>query len=125
MAKGSKVLVIDDQLGIRKLLEEAISANGYDVLTLGKSIESITTIKNFQPEVILLDVKMPEMNGLDVIEAMTKEKIDIPIVLMTAYGELELVEDAKRMGVKHFLTKPFDILEMHELLNEILAKIPA
>jgi two-component system response regulator (stage 0 sporulation protein F) len=70
--------------------------------------------------VILLDVKMPGMNGMETLNEIRKIDRNVPVVMMTAYGELEIMEEAQNKGVKHQISKPFDLNELRALVKGIL-----
>ena len=117
---GAKILVVDDQRGVRKLLEELFRRDGYEVSLAADGLESVDMVKNFMPDVVLMDMKMPNMNGLEASREIFKIKPDLPIIMMTAYGEMEVVHKALEIGVKKYITKPFDVMELRRLVKEIL-----
>ncbi|MHB8918409.1 MAG: response regulator [Desulfocucumaceae bacterium] len=114
------LLIVDDQQGVRRLLYEAFSDEGYRVRMAAGGQEALLMASQEMPDIILLDIKMPVMNGLETLRELRKVNPDIPVLMMTAYGELEVVEGAKKLGVKHYLTKPFDLHEVRLLVKGIL-----
>ncbi|MHB1420614.1 MAG: response regulator, partial [Bacillota bacterium] len=74
------------------------------------------------PAVMVMDMKMPGMNGLEVLEELKRIPYNGPVIMMTAYGELEIVNQAKKLGVSHYITKPFDIDEMRSLVEQVLSE---
>lgn len=114
------LLIVDDQQGVRRLLYEAFSDEGYRVRMAAGGQEALLMASQEMPDIILLDIKMPVMNGLETLRELRKVNPDIPVLMMTAYGELEVVEGAKKLGVKHYLTKPFDLHEVSLLVKGIL-----
>ena len=103
------VLVVDDEKGIRHAFLKALENDGYTVFEAetGESTLSIVSIE--QPDVILLDMKLPDMSGLDVLKKL-KEKSSNPIVIMmTAFGDIELAVEAMQLGADNFRTKPFNV----------------
>ena len=117
---GHRILVVDDQLGVRKLLLEAFKDDGYDVELAASGQEAIEKVSKSRPEIILMDMKMPGMNGLDTLAEIEKIEKSIEVVIMTAYGELELVVEAKKMGIKEYITKPFDINELKDIVKRTI-----
>lgn len=115
-----KLLVVDDQIGVRRLLYEAFKDEGYIVRMAGGGIEALEKIKDEQPDLILMDMKMPGMNGLEVYDEISKLYDNLIVILMTAYGELEFINEAKKLGVRECITKPFDINELRILVKDIL-----
>lgn len=114
------LLVVDDQAGVRRLLGEALCDEGYKVETASSGTEAIKMISAVNPSLILLDIKMPVMNGLETLEGIRRIYPDVPVVMMTAYGELDIVIEAKKRGVKHYINKPFDLNEVRYLIKGLL-----
>lgn len=116
------LLIVDDQAGVRRLLYEAFSDEGYRVEMASSGPEAIKKVSSRIPSLILLDIKMPGMNGLETLEELRKITPEIPVVMMTAYGELDIVAEAKRRGVQHYITKPFDLNEVRYLIKGLLVE---
>lgn len=117
------LLIVDDQQGVRRLLYEAFSDEGYHVRMAEGGQEALKIVSQEMPDIILLDIKMPVMNGLETLRELRKMDPDVPVLMMTAYGEMEVVEAAKKMGVKHYIIKPFDLHEVRLLVKAILVDI--
>lgn len=117
---GRKLLIVDDQKGVRRLLEELFEKEGYEVSVASDGRESLDRVKESMPDLILMDMKMPNMNGLEASQEIFKINPDIPIIMMTAYGEMEVVQKALEIGVKRYITKPFDIVDLRNLVSEVL-----
>lgn len=116
----TKLLVVDDQMGVLKMLFEAFKDEGYQVELAGSGREAIDKVRREVPDIILMDVKMPGMNGLEVFREIRKFAETVPVVMMTAYGELEIVNEALLIGVKEYITKPFDINELREVIKRVI-----
>lgn len=121
-SSACSVLVVDDQIGVRRLLMEVLKDEGYMVEAVPNGYEAIKKLKEFRPALVLLDMKMPGMNGLETLRKILKENPTQIVIMMTAYGELEVVNEAMRLGVKEYLTKPFDIDQLKMLINRALNK---
>ncbi len=120
---SKKVLIVDDQFGIRLLLSEVLRSEGINVQDAKSGEEAITISEGFQPDLILLDMKMPGMNGVEVVRYFRKGiKTEIPIFMMTAYCELDMIEEAKRLGINKQFTKPFDVYEVSKAISEEVCK---
>ncbi len=117
---GYRVLVVDDQKGVRRLLEELFKKEGYEVNVAVDGRDSIEKVKANTPDIILMDMKMPNMNGLEASEEIIKYDSNIPIIMMTAYGEMEIVQKALEVGVRQYITKPFDIIDLRNLVRSVL-----
>ena len=117
---ADKVLVVDDELRMRDLLSDFLPREGYNVLLASDGDEAIELAKKVDPQVILLDISMPKINGLEVCKRLkTEEKTRfIPIIMMTgfAYEKMEAVE----AGADDFLSKPFDLIDLSFWLKSVL-----
>ncbi len=125
MAEGGNfmhtILVVDDQEGIRFLLKEVFKGGKYRVVTAADGAEALTKWEEWGPDLVLLDMKMPGLDGLDVLRKLAEKHRQVPVIMMTAYGELQIVEEALGLGAKGYITKPFDILELRQTVDTILA----
>jgi two-component system, response regulator, stage 0 sporulation protein F len=116
----AKMLIVDDQKGVRRLLEELFKSDGWDVCIAIDGQEAIDKVDEFIPDLILMDVKMPNMNGLEASQIIVRKHPGIPIIMMTAYGENEVVNQAMEAGVKKCISKPFDILDLRNMVNNLM-----
>lgn len=116
------ILIVDDQAGVRRLLYEALCNEGYRVETAASGPEALKKVSVHVLSLILLDIKMPGMSGLDTLEELRKIAPEIPVVMMTAYGELDIITEAKKRGVQHYIIKPFDLDEVRYLVKGLLAE---
>lgn len=117
-----KILIVDDQKGVRRLLEELFKKEGWDVKVAADGQEAITRVEERLPDIILMDVKMPNMSGLEASQIILREHSDVPIIMMTAYGEIEVVKKALEAGVKKCITKPFDIIILRDMVNNLISE---
>jgi len=115
-----KILIVDDQKGVRRLLEELFKKEGWDVKVASDGQEAISLVKEKLPDIILMDVKMPNMNGLEASQVILQAHSQIPIIMMTAYGEIEVVMKALEAGVRKCITKPFDIMVLRDMVNHLM-----
>ena len=118
-----KILIVDDQKGVRRLLEELFSKEGWEVRVAGDGLEALAKVKELVPDLILMDVKMPNMNGLEATCEIMKIDTNIPIILMTAYGEIEVVKQALDAGVKRCISKPFDIMVLRDMVDNLMMEV--
>jgi len=118
----ASILVVDDQLGVRRLLYEAFNEEGYAVEMAASGQEAIEKVKTSVPNIMLLDMKMPGMNGLETLHEIKRINDGIPVIMMTAYGELEIVAEAKKLGIREYVTKPFDINDLRVLVKKVLGE---
>ncbi|AEJ45007.1 response regulator [Alicyclobacillus acidocaldarius] len=115
-----KVLVVDDQFGIRVLLHEVLQREGYEVFQASNGPSALSIVEREQPDLVLLDMKIPGMDGLEILRNLRKLGVDAKVIMMTAYGELDLIHEAMEMGAVAHFTKPFDIDELRRAVREHL-----
>lgn len=121
MSEGKPyLLVVDDQLGVRRLLFEAFSEEGYEVDMAASGLEAIARVKERLPNLILMDMKMPGMNGLEALQEIKKFYPQVLVIMMTAYGELEIVAEAMKIGAREYIPKPFDLNDLRILVKNVL-----
>lgn len=118
-----KILIIDDQMGIRMLLTELLRREGYETYQAANGKEAIALLAANAFHLILLDMKIPGMNGIEILREIRQREPGVPVMMMTAYGELEMVEEAKKLGVVHYFAKPFDVEEIRREVNKALADV--
>jgi len=115
------ILIVDDYVGIRSLLKAVLENNGYKVELAKNGEEAIEKFHKFVPSVVLLDSKMPGMNGIEVAKKMKVSSPELPIIMISGWAEQEDIKIAQQKGlISYYLTKPFDINEIIELLHNIL-----
>ena len=116
------VLLVDDDPVILKLLQVNFEMEGYTVITAGDGAEGLARARAERPDIVLLDIMMPKMDGLEVTRALKsdKETKSIPIILLSAKAQVSDVQQGKDIGADDYLTKPFDPLELLERVNHLL-----
>lgn len=114
-----KIMVVDDQIGIRLLLSEVLERDGYEVYLCGNGKEALSILEKNSLDLVFLDMKIPGMDGIEILIHIRKVQPDLKVVLMTAYGELTLLQEAMELQISGYLAKPFDIEEVRRyVLNE-------
>ena len=121
MAK-QKVLIVDDQTGIRVLLVEVFNSEGYETYQASSGKLALKIVREVKPDLVLLDMKMPGMDGLEILKHIKSIDPDIKVIMMTAYGELDMIKEATELGALMHFTKPFDIDELRIAVNRQLRK---
>jgi two-component system response regulator (stage 0 sporulation protein F) len=116
------VLIVDDQAGVRRLLFEALADEGYLVKMAGSGLEALAVIAQTLPSMVLLDIKMPGMTGIETLQEIRKRFGQLPVVMMTAYGDVEIITETRNLGVQHYLNKPFDLDDVRILIKTVLAE---
>lgn len=122
MGRKLNVLVVDDQPGVRQLLGIIIKEAGYQVRDAQNGKEAVDIVKMWKPDLVIMDIKMPVMDGVKALEKIKLLSPDLPVVMMTAYGSEEVLEDLQKKGAAMCLTKPFDIDFIKDLLDGFFQK---
>lgn len=116
----AKILVVDDQFGVRRLLFETFQEDQHEVEMAANGAEALQLFIAFQPDLILMDMKMPGMNGIETLVKIRDLDRRVNVIMMTAYGEDHNIEQAKDLGILSYMGKPFDLFELRERVREIL-----
>ncbi|MBI4665802.1 MAG: sigma-54-dependent Fis family transcriptional regulator [Nitrospinae bacterium] len=113
------VLVVDDEEEMRIALKEALSRAGHKVFTAGNGEEGLKAFEEKSPEIIISDMRMPRMNGLDLLRAIRERKSEAPFVLITAYGAVDDAVEAMKEGASDYILKPFSADTLDELFRRL------
>ena len=105
---GARVLIVDDDAASRRLLEVRLRPLECDVATASNGEQALTLIRKDVPDLVLLDLQMPKVGGLEVLRALRKDGINIPVIVITAHGSIETAVEAMKEGAYDFITKPVD-----------------
>ncbi|MDW0113887.1 MULTISPECIES: response regulator [Sporosarcina] len=116
------LLIVDDQTGIRLLLNEVFTKEGFATRLAANGAEAMQSVAEVQPDCVLLDMKMPGIDGVEVLKRIKKDWPEIPVIMMTAYGEIDLTKDAMEHGAIRYFTKPFNIYEVRDAVLETINK---
>lgn len=112
-----KVLIVDDQNGIRVLLMEVFGSEGYQTFQAANGKLALEIVANEHPDLVLLDMKIPGMDGLEILKYVKQIDPELRVIMMTAYGELDMIKEATDLGALMHFTKPFDIDEIRIAVN--------
>ncbi len=120
MMSARPVLVVDDEVAMRVALSESLRALGYDTQVASSAEEALTQCEGRPVAAVIADMKMQGMSGLDLFHEMQRRQIQVPVVLMSAYGTIETAISAMRSGVIDYLPKPFSQEALGEVLHRAL-----
>ena len=122
---SARVLVVDDDPVIQKLLKVNFEMEGYEVLSAADGAEGLDQARSGKPQVIILDVMMPKMNGLEVLAALKAETgglETIPVILLSAKAQAGDVQAGLDKGADAYVTKPFDPLDLLERVGNLIKR---
>ena len=112
----TRILIVDDDVDALELMEELFESKGYDPLTASNGIEALNLVRDEDPDMVITDIRMPDMDGMQLLEELSKRYPQIPVIMVTAHGTIEAAVEAIKMGAKDYILKPLR-------LDEILAKV--
>ncbi|WP_027719008.1 sigma-54-dependent transcriptional regulator [Desulfovirgula thermocuniculi] len=115
-----KILIIDDEEHLCWALSKALQQEGYHVLTTTSPHEGLEIIRDKQPSLVILDLKMPEMDGIEVLRRAKEMQPQLPVIILTAHGTVETAIEAMKIGAADYLTKPFDLDELKIVIKQNL-----
>jgi DNA-binding NtrC family response regulator len=119
---GARVLIVDDDPASRRLLEVRLRPLECDVATAGNGEQALTAIRKDVSDLVLLDLQMPKMGGIEVLRALRKEGINVPVIVITAHGSIETAVEAMKEGAYDFITKPFDATHFDIVVRKALER---
>jgi two-component system, NtrC family, response regulator HydG len=115
-----RVLIVDDDCSVRESLRDALAADGLDVHCMENASGALASLDGCRPDVLLTDVRMPAMDGLELLALLRERAPDIDVILMTAFDDMATVVTAMRQGAADFLVKPLDVNVLRRTLDRVL-----
>ncbi len=117
----AKVLIVDDAEFLRVRLTKILSAEGYEVFQAENGVKAVAAYQEFHPEVVLMDVTMPEMDGLTALKEIIRLDPKAKVVMLTALGQESVVLEAVKSGAKDFVVKPFEQERVMNAITKLLS----
>lgn len=122
MAINAKILIVDDDLDICEYMETMLEANGYEVDTISDPTTVVDAIRVNEYHVLVIDLMMPELGGIELIQQIRRIDTDVAIVVSTGYPSVDTAVDALKLNVSDYIRKPFDIEEFREMIADVLRR---
>lgn len=118
VTKQKQILVIEDDSSVRTLLDKSLRARGYEVVTCDDGLEGLTMLELTKPDLIIVDIMMPRLDGMTFVQAIkdNERTKPIPVIFLTANNDPKTMIQGINLGAKHYVTKPFQ-------LDELLGKV--
>ena len=113
---AKRILIVDDEPTLVDILVEQFINSNYEIETAGTGIDALRAVKRERPDVVLLDIKMPNMNGIDVLKEIMKIDKSITVIMITGNMELSVTVEALRNGAFGYVPKPFDFRYLQHLI---------
>ena len=122
MAERFRVMVIDDDPGLREYMEALVTRQGYDVVAVAGGEEALRVLEEESPDLVTLDVVLPGMDGLDTLRELKKRIAHVPVIMLSGHGQARTIVEAMRLGASDFLRKPFEAEELEIAFQKALEK---
>lgn len=116
----ARILVVDDDENLRWILETQLDDMGYEVSTAADGLQAIEAIEKSPPSLVLTDLKMPGLSGMELLDRIRKEYPEVPVIIVTAFGTIQSAVHAMRAGAYDYLTKPIDFEELGLVVDRVL-----
>jgi two-component system response regulator AtoC len=120
LPEKKQVLIVDDEPNLRKILAAQLSRDGYDVLTAEDGEQGLAALREHHIDLVVTDLKMPKIDGMQLLREALREDPDLPIVMITAHGTVDTAVEALKLGAFDYLTKPFDKEEVRQIVAKAL-----
>lgn len=123
LPQGLKVLVVDNELFIREFFQKALTRDGYNVILAANGYDAIAKISQEKPDLVLLDIKMPGIDGIETLRRIKELNKELPVIMLSAYNNLRTSMEAVKLGAYDSLAKPFDLDEIKAIIGNALSEI--
>ncbi|MGC8685846.1 MAG: sigma-54-dependent transcriptional regulator, partial [bacterium] len=114
------VLIIDDEQLVRWSIEKLLSKDGHEIISADTGAAGLLKLKDSTPDIVLLDMKLPDIDGIEVLRTIKKDTPELPVVIITAYGSIDSAIDAIKNGAFDYIVKPFDAEKLKLTVNRAL-----
>lgn len=121
-AEQGRVLVADDEDSVRSLLQRALSQAGYNVVTAADGRDALDKASQLNISIALLDIKMPEVSGMEVLQRLIASQPSICVIMVTALGDAQTAVEALKLGAYDYITKPFNVDEVLQKVQKAIEK---
>nr|YP_010338630.1 regulatory component of sensory transduction system [Rhodaphanes brevistipitata]UNJ18580.1 regulatory component of sensory transduction system [Rhodaphanes brevistipitata] len=122
IAPKETILIVDDELSLRRVLETRLTMNGYSVITAYDGDNALTLFKQNRPDLIILDIMMPKLDGYGVCQEIRQES-DVPIIILTALGDVSDRITGLELGADDYIIKPFSPKELEARIRSVLRRV--
>ena len=119
---SAKILIVDDEAKMRRVLQLFFEETGYSVVQAENGEEALQKIESVDPDLVICDIRMPRLNGIELLRRVKKLSKELPVIIMTAYGEVKTAVEAMTLGAENYVTKPLDMEELRILATRAIEK---
>ena len=118
--KKNRILIVDDDHAMRLALSESLESCGYDISAAENGSEALNLFRKRKFDLVVTDMKMPGMTGIEVLQGVKKLSPDVPVILITAYGTVNTAVEAMKEGAAEFIMKPFSLDDLEAVVKNVL-----
>jgi two-component system response regulator AtoC len=116
-----RVLVVDDEVKMQRVLEIMLQRMGHEVVCAGNGLEALQILKSTSADLVISDLRMPEMSGTELLQALRDQGNEVPVIIMTAYGTIESAVEAMKLGACDYIVRPFEVDALEIVISRTLA----
>jgi DNA-binding NtrC family response regulator len=122
MATKSHILVVDDEDALRMVLSSELQSSGYEVSTASDGDEAINAVQSKKFDLLLLDIKMPRVDGFEVLKFVKKSYPQVKVIMLTGFADLKNAIESKKLGAEDFVSKPYDLVDLLTTIERVLSE---
>ena len=122
MLNSRSILVVDDEEALRSVLSSELAGEGYQVDTAADGDEAIGTLQNKKFDLVLLYIKMPKVDGFEVLKFIKKNTPQMKVIMLTAFADLKNAIESKKLGAEDFISKPYDLVDLLTTIERVLSE---
>ncbi len=120
MAEKNSILVVDDEDALRTVLSSELESEGYVVATAGDGDEAISILQGKSFDLVLLDIKMPRVDGFEVLRFIKERYPATKVIMLTGFADLKNAIESKKLGAEDFVSKPYDLVDLLTTIERVL-----
>ncbi len=120
MADKNRILVVDDEAALRNVLSSELHTEGYVVSTASDGDEAIELLQAHSIDLVLLDIKMPRVDGFQVLRYVKEKLPQVKVIMLTGFADLKNAIESKKLGAEDFISKPYDLVDLLTTVERVL-----
>ncbi|MCD6307959.1 MAG: response regulator [Candidatus Latescibacteria bacterium] len=117
--KPLKIMVVDDEENIREVLESFLESEGYDVISAESGAGALSALEYDEPHIVLLDIRMPDIDGIQCLRRLKEVNEDIQVVMMSGFATLQMAQKSLEIGAFDYIRKPLSFVHLKEVIQQI------
>ncbi|MCK9408816.1 MAG: response regulator [Bacteroidota bacterium] len=121
MAQPFNILVVDDEDALRNVLSSELQGEGYSVVSAADGDEAISILEQKSFHLVLLDIKMPRVDGFEVLKFIKEKRPDAKVIMLTGFADLKNAIESKKLGAEDFVSKPYDLVDLLTTIERVLS----